>query len=144
MSTDAQAAGAQAADAQTRSHLSALSTALRHFHAALLDVARGEYEAKHGPIGGPFALYNLVLNDPHFQWLRPLSGLMATLDEVTDSKAPLTGSNVQDVRAALGALFSPADAKFAAFRAGFERARNVPKVRETETRWRELVRGLEA
>lgn len=139
MSTDA-----PAPDAQTRAHLSALSTALRHFHAALLDVARGEYEAKNGSIGGPFALYNLVVNDPHFQWLRPLSGLMATLDEVTDSKMPLTGSNVQDVRAALGALFSPAAPDFAAFRAGYERAKNVPKVRETEARWRELVRGLDA
>ena len=131
-------------DAETRSRLNALSTALRHFHAALLEVVRGEYEAKNGPIGGPFALYTLVLNDPHFQWLRPLSGLMATLDEVIDSKAALTERNVQDVRAVLSALFSPADATFAAFREGYGRAKNVNKVRETEARWRELVRGLEA
>jgi len=131
-------------DAATRQTLQSLATALRHFHAALLDFAKGEYERTHGKIEGPFALYNLVLNDPNFQWLRPLSGLMATLDEVIDSKDVLSERNVQDVRAALGTLFSPADTHFVAFRGGYERARHVPKVQETERRWRELLRGLEA
>lgn len=131
-------------DATTRTHLKSLATALRHFHAALLDFARGEYEAQEGAIGGPFVLWNLVMNDPHFQWLRPLSGLMATLDEVIDSKELLSERNVQDVRQALGSLFSPIDTRFSEFRAGYERARHLPRVRETEARWRELVRGLEA
>lgn len=74
-------------DASTRTHLKSLATALRHFHAALLDQAKREYEAQGGTIAGPIALWGLVLNDPHFQWLRPLSGLMATLDEVIDRKA---------------------------------------------------------
>ena len=131
-------------DSATRAHLKSLATALRHFHSALLDFSKEEYERTRGPIGGPFVLYNLVLNDPHFQWLRPLSGLMATLDEVIDSKEPLSERNVQDVRQALGTLFSPLDTRFVEFRMGYERARSVVRVQETERRWRELVKGLEA
>lgn len=132
-------------DTRVRQKLTALAQGLRHFHSALLDFARGEYEFLHGPVGGPFALYSLVMNDPAFQWLRPLSGLMATLDEVLDQKdTTLTDRNVQDVRQALGLLFADTDTRFADFRSGYIRARTEPRVRETEARWRETLSSLEA
>ncbi len=87
-----------------RPQLVALATALRHFHSALLDVAKSDHEFREGRIEGPFALYSLVMNHPNFQWLRPLSGLMATLDEVIDSKEVLTQRNLLDVQQALGLL----------------------------------------
>ncbi|GBF07441.1 hypothetical protein DAERI_140102 [Deinococcus aerius] len=134
-----------ATDAQVRARLTALAQALRHFHSALLDFAKGEYEFLHGPVKGPFALYSLVMNDSSFQWLRPLSGLMATLDEVLDTKdTVLTERNVQDVRQALGLLFAETDTRFADFRAGYARARGEARVRETEARWRETLNSLEA
>ncbi|PNY80886.1 hypothetical protein [Deinococcus koreensis] len=137
---------ASAPDAPIRAKLSALVPALRHFHSALLDFAKGEYEFLHGPVAGPFALYSLVMNDPAFQWLRPLSGIMATLDEVLDAKdTTLSERNVTDVRGALGLLFAETDTRFAEFRAGYARAKGDPRVRETEARWREVLQGsLEA
>ena len=131
-------------DTTVRHKLSNLATALRHFHSALLDHTKGDYEFLHGRVEGPFALYNLVLNDPHFQWLRPLSGLMATLDEVIDRKEPLGERNVRDVEQALGLLFSGTDTRFAEFREGYERVRKDGRVRETEARWRELLSALDA
>lgn len=132
-------------DAQVRQKLTALAQSLRAFHSALLDFAKGEYEFLHGPVGGPFALYSLVMNDPAFQWLRPLSGLMATLDEVLDQKdTTLTERNVADVRQALGLLFADTDTHFADFRAGYARAEGDARVRETEARWREMLSSLEA
>ncbi|MVN88470.1 hypothetical protein GO986_17140 [Deinococcus sp. HMF7620] len=132
-------------DAALRTKLTALAPALRHFHSALLDFAKGEYEFMHGPVGGPFELYSLVMNHPQFQWLRPLSGLMATLDEVLDAKdTPLTERNLSDVRQALGLLFADTDTRFAEFRAGYGRAKGDARVRETEAKWRELLSGLEA
>ncbi|GAA5534668.1 hypothetical protein E5F05_18550 [Deinococcus metallilatus] len=134
-----------ASDAAVRQKLTALAQALRHFHSALLDFAKGEYEFLHGPVGGPFALYSLVMNDPSFQWLRPLSGLMATLDEVLDAKdTTLSERNVSDVRQALGLLFADSDTRFANFRAGYARAQGDARVRETEARWRETLDSLEA
>lgn len=132
-------------DSQVRARLTALVPALRTFHSALLDFARGEYEFLHGPVKGPFELYSLVMNHESFQWLRPLSGLMATLDEVLDARdTTLSERNVSDVRQALGLLFSDADTRFADFRTGYARAKGDLRVRETEAKWRELLHSLEA
>ena len=124
-----------------RTRLDALAKALRHFHSALLDVAKSEHEFREGRIEGPFALYSLVMNHPGFQWLRPLSGLMATLDEVLDSKQELTERNVNDVRLALGALTGGLDPQFADFRVAYRRAGSDPRVKSTEAAWRTLLAG---
>lgn len=132
-------------DAPIRSKLEALAQALRHYHSALLDVAKGEYEFLHGAIKSPYELYNLVMNDPGFQWLRPVSGLMATLDEVLDAKdKTLTEQNVTDVKFALGLLFSETDTNFTDFRKGYARAKDDLRVRETEARWREILGSISA
>ncbi|MFC6618220.1 hypothetical protein [Deinococcus radiophilus] len=73
-------------DATIRRKLRALATALRHFHSALLDKAKEDYEFLNGPVNSPYELFNLVTGHHGFQWLRPLSGLMATLDEVLDTR----------------------------------------------------------
>ena len=126
-----------------RTRLDALAKALRHFHSALLDMAKSEHEFREGRIEGPFALYSLVMNHPGFQWLRPLSGLMATLDEVLDSKQELTERNVDDVKQVLGALMGGLDPQFADFRNAYRRASNDPKVKSTEAAWRDLLASPE-
>jgi hypothetical protein len=127
------------ASSAVRTRLLDLAKALRHFHSALLDVAKSEHEFSEGRIEGPFALYSLVMNHPGFQWLRPLSGLMATLDEVTDHKEGLSEQNVQDVRQALTALLGGSDPQFEDFQAGYRRASADPRVKAAEARWRELL-----
>lgn len=134
-----------APDTAIRSKLDALAQALRQYHSALLDFARGEYEFTHGPVASPFALYSLVMNDPAFQWLRPLSGLMATLDDVLDAKGVSLGeTQLADVRQALGALFADDSAPFADFRAGQARAQGDTRVRETEAEWRRILSSVPA
>lgn len=128
-----------------RARLDSLAAALRHLHSALLDVAKSDYEFLHGKIPSVFTLYNLVTGDPFFQWLRPLSGLMATLDEVIDQKGlSLTERHLQDARQAYGMLFGSADTRFADFRQGFEKARHDPRVRQTEADVRAVLDGHEA
>ncbi len=128
-----------------RTRLLALAGALRHFHSALLDVAKSDYEFLHGKISSPFTLYNLVTGDPAFQWLRPLSGLMSTLDEVTDQKgAVLTERHLQDVRQAYALLFSGTDTRFSAFKEGYEKARHDPQVKATEQQVQGVLDGHEA
>jgi hypothetical protein len=127
-----------------RARLTALATALRHFHSALLDTAKSDYEFSEGRIDGPFALYSLVMNHPRFQWLRPLSGLMATLDEVIDSKDALGAAQLRDVQGALDLLMGGSDARFADFQAGYQKVARLPSVRETEAKWRALAGGLDA
>ena len=54
-------------------------------HKALLEDARIRYEREQGRIEGSGALLRLVLNDPWFAWLHPLSGLVVQIDELLAS-----------------------------------------------------------
>lgn len=130
-------------DATIRRRLKSLATALRQFHSALLEKAREDYEFMNGPVSSPYELFNLVTGHPDFQWLRPLSGLMATLDEVLDTKdLTLTGQHVRDVEHALAVLFSTTEPQFAEFRGGYDAAKERPAVAEADARWREVRDSL--
>lgn len=123
-----------------RARLGDLAMALRHFHSALLDVAKNEYEFMHGPIPSPYTFFNLVTGDPAFQWLRPLSGLMSTLDEVIDQKnTVLTERHLGDVRQAYSLLFGSTDTRFAEFRSGYNRAKHDPQVQAAEAQVRQVL-----
>ncbi|MEQ1845323.1 MAG: hypothetical protein ABL983_07060 [Nitrospira sp.] len=54
-------------------------------HKALLDDERVSYERVHGRIPSNGAFLQLALNDAWFAWLRPLSQLIAKLDELSES-----------------------------------------------------------
>ena len=57
-------------------------------HKALLEDARIRYEREQGRIEGSGALLRLVLNDPWFAWLHPLSGLVVQIDELLAADEP--------------------------------------------------------
>jgi hypothetical protein len=101
-----------------RARLDELARALRQTHSALLDVVKADFEGLHGRIGGPFHFFRLVTEDPFFQWLRPLSGAMASLDELIDEKRLLTGDELEGIRAMVNALLAEDDAS--GFGANFE------------------------
>ncbi len=67
-------------------HLSNLSRSLLRLHKALLDSERVSYERVHGRIETNGAFFQLVLGDAWFAWLRPLSQLMAKIDELSEEK----------------------------------------------------------
>ena len=73
-----------------RQHLDDLRRALLRVHKALLDDARIRYEREQGRIDGSGTLLQLVLNDPWFAWLHPLSGLVVAIDELLAADAPTT------------------------------------------------------
>lgn len=53
---------------------------LLRLHRELLDAERVEHERVHGPIT-PAAFLQLLIADPRFAWLRPLSEIIVGLDE---------------------------------------------------------------
>jgi hypothetical protein len=69
--------------AETREQLRELSRRLLRLHKALLDLNRREYESDHLPPSSGTELLQLVLDDPHFAWLRTLSSLIVQLDDLT-------------------------------------------------------------
>ena len=59
-------------------------------HRALLAAERVRYEKARGRIANNSAFLQLVINDPWFDWLRPMAQLVLMIDErTTDKKAPL-------------------------------------------------------
>lgn len=61
--------------------------AMMLLHRALLESERVRYERLHGRVGSSGELLQLVLHDPWFAWLRPLSALMVAMDERLDPDA---------------------------------------------------------
>ena len=61
---------------------------LLHIHKALIDYERARYEKVHGTVASPYALLNLLIQDPWFAWLRPISSLIVQIDEFVSAKEP--------------------------------------------------------
>lgn len=74
--------------AATRQQLEDVRRVLLRVHKALLDDARIRYEREQGRIEGSGALLRLVLTDPWFDWLHPLSGLVVQIDELLAADEP--------------------------------------------------------
>lgn len=57
---------------------------LLRLHKALLDSERIVYEQSHGPIANSGEFFRLVIEDPAFDWLRPISKFIVQIDELLD------------------------------------------------------------
>jgi hypothetical protein len=69
--------------------LNEVRDSLLRLHKILLDDAKRHYERLNGPIASPYALLDLVVNDPFFHWLRVLSQLVVTIDEGMEAEPPI-------------------------------------------------------
>ncbi|MEO6589374.1 MAG: hypothetical protein ABIP06_08720 [Pyrinomonadaceae bacterium] len=79
----------------TRANLRKLSKAMLNLHKTLLDAAKAEYETKNGVIASVSHYFQLVVDDPHFAWLRKISSLVALIDESVSIRRPATESEAQ-------------------------------------------------
>ena len=59
-----------------------------------------------GAIRSPNQFLQLLITDPWFAWLQPLSQLLVSMDEALDAKEPLTATGVDAaVKAAAASVF---------------------------------------
>ncbi len=70
--------------------LKAVRNDLLKLHKTLLEHEKANYEAVNGQIASTGVYLRLVLDDPHFAWLRILSGLIVEIDEAFDADEPVT------------------------------------------------------
>ena len=99
---------------ETRQKLKDLSKAFLRLHKILLEAAKAEYEAVNGEIPNPNEFLRLVLDDPHFAWLRKISSLIALIDEAASIRRPATESESQALitRAKILLVFEDPDEDF--------------------------------
>lgn len=86
-----------------------LSRALLRLHKALLDGERVTYERVHGRIPTNGAFFQLVLGDAWFAWLRPLSQMMARLDELAEGKEVADRAEITALIASVRTLLTPSE-----------------------------------
>lgn len=82
---------------------------LIHLHKTLLDWERVSYERREGrtPAG---ELLRVVMADPQFAWLRPVSDLIARIDEAIETDAPDVQTDVTSLVGQARTLVAPDEA----------------------------------
>lgn len=110
-------------------------------HRALLEAERIRYEKEHGRVESSGALLQLVLHDPWFGWLRPLSELIVQMDDWLDEdrKAPSSPDQAEILLAQLRDRLRP-DAVGAEFqRRYYQLLQENPVVAVTHAETRLLI-----
>jgi hypothetical protein len=69
-----------------RQQLIDIRNQLLKLHKAVLDSERGVYEKAHGRIASPGAFLQLLLGDPWFSWLKPMTDLVVQIDETLSAR----------------------------------------------------------
>lgn len=64
-----------------RESLTQVRRTLLDLHKALIDRERALYEQGHGSVS-PAEMLQLLIRDPQFSWLQPISGLIVRVDEL--------------------------------------------------------------
>ena len=85
----------------------ALRRALLHLHKTVLDWARLQYERRNGAVSSQQMLH-LLLSDPQFAWLRPLSEVIVRLDEALEADLVAHEADMAAVVAELRTLINSA------------------------------------
>lgn len=73
-----------------RHHLQQVRSAFLRLHKALLDSERILYEQFYGRIPSSGEFFRLVIGHDWFNWLRPMSQFIASVDETLSTKEPVT------------------------------------------------------
>ena len=78
-----------------REYLQALRQSVLHLHKTLIDSERTSYEQTFGKVESQNKFLQLLIKDPWFVWLHPLSELVVEMDEALEGKTPLTAGQVK-------------------------------------------------
>jgi hypothetical protein len=92
-----------------REQLTGLRNSLLALHKLLIDMARLDYERAHGRVGSPGEFLKIVMNDPWFAWLAPLTGLIVRIDEGLASDELMTSEDVKSMSEGVRALLVPSE-----------------------------------
>ncbi|MFN8579470.1 MAG: hypothetical protein U0163_00625 [Gemmatimonadaceae bacterium] len=99
--------GDQPATESSLQQLKDVRRALIHLHKTLLDAERMRYERLNGRVEGGGTMLQLLLHDPWFAWLRPLSELIVQIDERLDDDQPATVDQASALVAQVRTLLRP-------------------------------------
>jgi hypothetical protein len=80
---------------ESRDYLAALRQSMLHLHKTLIDSERTSYEQTFGKVESQNQFLQLLIKDPWFVWLHPLSELVVAMDEALEGEVPLTAEQAK-------------------------------------------------
>jgi hypothetical protein len=86
--------------------LTELREALIPLHRTILEWERAAYERVHGRTG-PAEILKVIVEDPQFAWLRPVSELIARIDDVLQADGPDVRVDVDGIVTQARTLIAP-------------------------------------
>ena len=114
---------------------------LLQVHKALIDYERIRYERERGPIGGPGNFLQVLIHDPFFAWLRPVSALAALIDDYVSSRQPVDAAGGEALLTQARELLEPSESGNA-FQREYHRAiQESPSVAAAHGAWKQLRVG---
>lgn len=78
-------------------NLTEIREQLLQLHKGLLDYQKRTYESTVGPVQNPNHYYQLVVGDESFAWLKTLSALVVSIDELLESTEAKTETDIHQI-----------------------------------------------
>jgi hypothetical protein len=111
-----------------RRGLKDLRHGLLRLHKTLLDSEQVTYERINGRVESAGQLLQLVMADPWFAWLRPLSHLVVRIDEMMEMEQETTAQDIAKVLTEVRGLLKPSEAGEGFERNYYEALQRTPDV----------------
>jgi hypothetical protein len=97
-------------------------------HKALIVAEQVTFERIYGRVDSTGQLLQLVMNDPWFTWLHPLSNMVVRIDEVLEDDGQLTTEDVAILLTEVRALIRPSELGDGFERSYYEALQRAPDV----------------
>jgi hypothetical protein len=122
-----------------RARLNAAHAVLLRVHKTLVDNERVRYERAQRPLGTPLEFLQLLLKDPRFAWLRPVSELIVQIDEAASSREPIDPGQAMALIVQARALLTP-DESATGFPQQYHHAiQESPEVAAAHAEWKRFA-----
>jgi hypothetical protein len=113
---------------EDKKRLAELRERLLALHKTLIESERVAYEQTFGRLQSKHHFLKLVIDDPWFAWLRPLSALAVTMDEALDAETPVTAQLLKDFRRQVRGLLTASEEGDGFSRSYFDALQREPDV----------------
>lgn len=127
---------------RSRQGLQELRRGLLDLHRALIEAERLTYERIFGRVASNGQLLQLVMDDPWFTWLHPLSQLVVRIDEALDSNTEEGFSVAQELLCETQDLLRPSEHGDGWGRSYYEALQRAPDVVIAHSQVKQLLHSV--
>ena len=138
MATSSQQSTIQKTD-PLRQTLTEVRHGLLGLHKALIVAEQLTFERIYGRVDSTGQLLQLVMNDPWFTWLHPLSNVVVRIDEMLDEECNLTTEDVAQILSEVRGMIRPSELGDGFERSYYEALQRAPEVVMAHSEMKKLL-----